>query len=56
MAVRHKTHIDTVLYLRNKYLEKLEKDEINTKFINLRKTVEINEEKILERIEQEKKH
>lgn len=56
LAVRHKTHIDTVLYLRNKYLEKLEKDEINTKFINLRKTVEINEEKILERIEQEKKH
>lgn len=39
LAVRHKTHIDTVLYLRNKYLEKLEKDEINTKFINLRKTV-----------------
>ncbi|XP_017775258.1 PREDICTED: intraflagellar transport protein 80 homolog [Nicrophorus vespilloides] len=55
LAVRHKTHIDTVLYLRQKYLSKLEKQEINKDFINLNKTINIDESKILERMELEKR-
>lgn len=39
LAIKHKTHIDTVLYLRQKYLNALEKEENNSKFLALQETV-----------------
>lgn len=39
LAIKHKTHIDTVLYLRQKYLENLNKAENNNKFNTLKESV-----------------
>lgn len=39
LAVKHKTHVDTVLFLRQNYLRTINKDENNNKFIKLRETV-----------------
>ncbi|XP_076269721.1 intraflagellar transport protein Oseg5 [Rhynchophorus ferrugineus] len=50
LATKHKSHIDTVLYLREKYLETLGKPENNNKYISLRETVNIDELKIKEKI------
>ncbi len=33
IAVKYKTNVDTVLYLRSKYLEKVNKKETNKRFI-----------------------
>lgn len=41
IAMKHKTHIDTVLYKRQKYLEVLEKEESNNKFSSLKDQVSI---------------
>nr|XP_023025824.1 intraflagellar transport protein 80 homolog [Leptinotarsa decemlineata] len=50
MAVKHKTHIDTVLYLRQKYLEGLGKSENNNKFSSLNETVQIDSEKVEQKL------
>lgn len=39
LSVKYKTHSDTVLYLRQKYLEKLGKPENNNKFSTLSESV-----------------
>lgn len=39
LAIKHKTHIDTVLYLRQKYLDGLGKAENNNKFNTLKDSV-----------------
>nr|CAH7751636.1 unnamed protein product [Callosobruchus chinensis] len=56
LAVKHKTHIDTVLYLRKKYLEGLGKTENNNKFSNLNDTIQIDTEKIEQKMENELKN
>ncbi|CAH1115731.1 unnamed protein product [Psylliodes chrysocephalus] len=50
LAIKHKTHIDTVLYLREKYLTGLGKTENNNKFMTLRETVSIDKDKVEEKI------
>lgn len=39
LALKHKSHIDIVLYLRQKYLTALEKTETNNKFLAQRELV-----------------
>lgn len=39
LAVKHKTHVDTVLYLRERYLETIQKEENNGKFSKLKEAV-----------------
>lgn len=46
LALRHKSHIDTVLYQRKKYLDALEKIETNEKFLRLQSEIELDEEKM----------
>lgn len=41
LAIKHKTHIDTVLYKRKKYLDQWEKEESNNAFLNLLGSVSI---------------
>lgn len=41
LAIKHKTHIDSVLYLRQKYLQVIQKEENNPKFLNLKESVSI---------------
>ncbi|KAJ8980063.1 hypothetical protein NQ317_012903 [Molorchus minor] len=41
LAIKHKTHIDTVLYLRQKYIDNLGKNENNNKFSTLKETVRV---------------
>ncbi|CAG9859174.1 unnamed protein product [Phyllotreta striolata] len=53
LAIKHKTHIDTVLYLREKYLDGLGKQENNNKFVTLRESVTIDKDKIEEKIKLE---
>ncbi|XP_050301884.1 intraflagellar transport protein 80 homolog [Anthonomus grandis grandis] len=55
LATKHKTHIDTVLYLREKYLESLGKAENNNKYSSLRETTVIDPEKIEEKIAAEQR-
>ncbi|KAL1513318.1 hypothetical protein ABEB36_002740 [Hypothenemus hampei] len=55
LALKHKTHIDTVLYLREKYLETLGKSENNNKYISVRENTIIDPEKIQEKIAAERK-
>ncbi|XP_057652979.1 intraflagellar transport protein 80 homolog [Diorhabda carinulata] len=53
LAIKHKTHIDTVLYLRQKYLDGLGKPENNNKFTNLNDTVKIDKEKVEQKLAME---
>ncbi|XP_019878422.2 intraflagellar transport protein 80 homolog [Aethina tumida] len=53
LAIKHKTHIDTVLYLRKRYLDTLGKAENNNKFISLTDSVQIDEEKVQQKIQME---
>lgn len=39
LAVKHKTHVDTVLFFRRQYLATINKQENNNKFIKLAETV-----------------
>ncbi|KAI5705320.1 hypothetical protein M8J75_013885 [Diaphorina citri] len=55
LALRHKTHIDTVLYQRKKYLDNLEKIETNEKFLRLQSEIELDEEKIEQKMAAELK-
>lgn len=39
LAVKHKTHVDTVLYYRKKYLQGFEKQETNEKYLQFKDEV-----------------
>ncbi|KAJ8916293.1 hypothetical protein NQ315_016434 [Exocentrus adspersus] len=53
LAIKHKTQIDTVLYLRQKYLDGLGKTENNNKFSTLKESVQIDPEKVEQKIQME---
>ncbi|CAH1117583.1 unnamed protein product [Phaedon cochleariae] len=53
LGIKHKTHIDTVLYLREKYLDSLGKPENNNKFNTLRETIQIDREKVEQKLAME---
>ena len=42
LAIKHKTHVDTVLAYRLKYLARCDKEENNTKYIQYMKEVEVD--------------
>ncbi|KAI8818239.1 WD40-repeat-containing domain protein [Fimicolochytrium jonesii] len=46
LAVKYKTHVDTVLYFREKYLKAVRRRETNRKFVKYSQNVQVNEEKI----------
>ncbi|KAJ8958886.1 hypothetical protein NQ318_019654 [Aromia moschata] len=50
LAIKHKTHIDTVLYLRQQYLDNLGKPENNNKFSTLKETVQVDSEKVEQKL------
>lgn len=53
LAVKHKTHVDTVLGYRLKYLEQFQKKETSKRFLQYREGIEINWEQIEAKIEME---
>ncbi|KAK6478690.1 intraflagellar transport protein 80-like protein isoform X1 [Huso huso] len=53
LAVKHKTHVDTVLAHRQKYLEDFSKKETNKRFLQYLEGVEVDWEKIQAKIEME---
>ncbi|XP_077344190.1 intraflagellar transport protein 80 homolog isoform X1 [Lithobates pipiens] len=53
LAVKHKTHVDTVLAYRQKYLEDFGRKETNKRFLQYTEGVEVNWEKIKAKIEME---
>lgn len=53
LAVKHKTHVDTVIAFRNKHLESCDKKENNKRFLQFSKGVELNWEKINAKIDME---
>ncbi len=53
LAVKHKTHVDTVLAYRLKHLNRLEKEETIAKYTQYMKEVEIDWEQIGAKIEDE---
>ncbi|KAM8954240.1 intraflagellar transport protein 80 homolog [Pelodytes ibericus] len=53
LAVKHKTHVDTVLAYRQKYLDDFSKKEINKRFLQYAQGVEVNWDKIKAKIEME---
>ena len=53
LAIKHKTHVDTVLAYRVKHLNRFDKEETIKKFIEYMKEVEIDWEKISAKIEVE---
>ena len=54
IAVHNKTHVDTVLAYRQRYLQQQGKKESNEKFLQLGEKVEINWETIKEKIKKDK--
>ena len=53
IAVKYKTHIDTVLYFKSKYLNALGKTETNKRFIQFAQGVPVDYEKIQAKIAME---
>ncbi|XP_018409467.1 PREDICTED: intraflagellar transport protein 80 homolog [Nanorana parkeri] len=53
LAVKHKTHVDTVLAYRQKYLKDFGKEETNKRFLQYAEGVEVSWEKIKAKIEME---
>uniref|UniRef100_A0A3Q4BDA6 Uncharacterized protein n=1 Tax=Mola mola TaxID=94237 RepID=A0A3Q4BDA6_MOLML len=53
LAVKHKTHVDTVLAYRQKFLEKFGRKETNKRFLQYAEGVEVDWEKIQGKIESE---
>jgi hypothetical protein len=39
LAIKHKTHVDTVLFFRKKYLDTFDKPETNPKFLQFKDEV-----------------
>lgn len=54
LALKYKTHVDTVLAFRNKYLSEWGKPETNQKFLKYAEGVELDWQKIKAKITQEK--
>ena len=55
LAITYKTHVDTVLAYRQKYLESVGLQEVNSKFIELGRDTNIDWTKIKEKIAEDKK-
>uniref|UniRef100_A0A6I8Q145 Intraflagellar transport protein 80 homolog n=1 Tax=Xenopus tropicalis TaxID=8364 RepID=A0A6I8Q145_XENTR len=53
LAVKHKTHVDTVLAYRQKYLDNFNKKETNKRFLQYAEGVKVDWEKINAKIEME---
>ncbi|XP_075058171.1 intraflagellar transport protein 80 homolog [Mixophyes fleayi] len=53
LAVKHKTHVDTVLAYRQKYLDDFNKKETNKRFLQYAEGVEVDWDKIRAKIEME---
>ncbi|KAL5004430.1 hypothetical protein ScPMuIL_017886 [Solemya velum] len=53
LAVKHKTHVDTALGYRHKYLDKFDKKETSKKFLQFQEGIEIDWEKIEAKIQME---
>nr|XP_042706164.1 intraflagellar transport protein 80 homolog [Chrysemys picta bellii] len=53
LAVKHKTHVDTVLGYRQKFLEDFGKKETNTRFLQYAEGLEVDWDKIKAKIEME---
>ncbi|XP_046379883.1 intraflagellar transport protein 80 homolog [Haliotis rufescens] len=53
LAVKHKTHVDTVLGHRLKYLDRFDKKETNKRFLQYKEGIEVDWEKIEAKIEME---
>ncbi|XP_069004319.1 intraflagellar transport protein 80 homolog isoform X2 [Embiotoca jacksoni] len=53
LAVKHKTHVDTVLAYRDKFLQKFGRKETNKRFLQYSEGVEVDWEKIQAKIEME---
>lgn len=53
LAVKHKTHVDTVLAYRGKFLQRFGRKETNKRFLQYSEGVEVNWEKIQAKIEME---
>ncbi|XP_048859543.1 intraflagellar transport protein 80 homolog isoform X3 [Brienomyrus brachyistius] len=53
LAVKHKTHVDTVLAYRQRYLQDFSKKETNMRFLQYAEGVEVDWEKIQAKIEME---
>ena len=53
LSVKHKTHIDTVLHFRSKYLNALQKVEDNKRFLQLQESVPVDWMKIKTKINME---
>ncbi|KAL3274989.1 hypothetical protein HHI36_019763 [Cryptolaemus montrouzieri] len=51
LAIKHKTHTDSVLFMRQKYLKNLGKAENNNKFISTQENIKYDEDKVKEKIE-----
>eukprot|EP00227_Mantoniella_beaufortii_P020105 CAMPEP_0197575096 /NCGR_PEP_ID=MMETSP1326-20131121/609_1 /TAXON_ID=1155430 /ORGANISM="Genus nov. species nov., Strain RCC2288" /LENGTH=759 /DNA_ID=CAMNT_0043137801 /DNA_START=154 /DNA_END=2433 /DNA_ORIENTATION=+ len=54
LAVQHKTHVDTVIYYRNIYLEQSQRAESNQRFLQYAQSVTVDEQAVLTKVEQEK--
>ena len=50
IAVKYKTHVDTVLYFRRKYLRTFERKETNKRYIQVSEGVEVDEDIIIEKM------
>ena len=55
LAITYKTHVDTVLAYRQKYLESVGLQEVNSKFVELSRDTNIDWTKIKEKIHEDKK-
>ena len=55
LSIKHQSHVDTVLAYRLKYLARCDKEENNKKYIQYMKEVEVDWDKINEKIEEEYK-
>ncbi|KAI4815665.1 hypothetical protein KUCAC02_005802, partial [Chaenocephalus aceratus] len=53
LAVKHKTHVDTVLAYRGKFLQKFGREETNKRFLQYSEGVEVDWEKVQAKIEME---
>ncbi|XP_028275364.1 intraflagellar transport protein 80 homolog [Parambassis ranga] len=53
LAVKHKTHVDTVLAHREKFLQKFGRNESSKRFLQYREGIEVDWEKIQAKIEME---
>ncbi|KAK3271476.1 Intraflagellar transport protein 80 [Cymbomonas tetramitiformis] len=54
LAVNYRTHVDTVIYFRQKHLEAAKRQETNKRFLQYVTSVQVEEEAIKAKIQQEK--